>query len=73
MERLLLDVNAVGEKVDSEFILLSKLSANKETNFSDYIIKRHGDKFAQCPKCEILKRLWIHYDWDRVLRCTSIE
>jgi len=54
---LLLDVNAVGEKVGLEPISLSKLSAIKKAKFGDYITKRRGDKFARCSKCEKLKRL----------------
>jgi hypothetical protein len=54
---ILLDVNAVGEKVGLQPISLSKLSAIKKTNFSEYITKRRGDKFARCSNCEKLKRL----------------
>ena len=54
---ILLDVNAVGEKAGLEPISLSKLSAIKKTNFSEYITKRRGDKFARCSNCEKLKRL----------------
>ena len=43
---LLLDVNAVDEKVGLMPIPLSKLSVIKKTNFNDYITKSHGDKFA---------------------------
>ena len=43
---ILLDVNAVGEKVGLEPILLLKLSAIKKAKFSKYITKRRGDKFA---------------------------
>src|ERR1700736_3885963 len=38
-------------------ISLSKLSAIKKANFSEYITKRRGDKFARCSNCEKLKRL----------------
>ena len=54
---ILLDVNDVGEKVGLQPISLSKLSAIKKANFSEYITKRRGDKFARCSKCETLKRL----------------
>ena len=54
---ILLDVNAVGEKVGLEPISLSKLSAIKKAKFSEYITKRRGDKFARCSNCEKLKRL----------------
>ena len=54
---ILLDVNAVGEKVGLHPISLSKLSAIKKSNFSEYITKRRGDKFARCSNCEKLKRL----------------
>jgi hypothetical protein len=54
---ILLDVNAVGEKAGLEPISLSKLSAIKKANFSEYITKRRGDKFARCSNCEKLKRL----------------
>ena len=54
---ILLDVNAVGEKAGLQPISLSKLSAIKKANFSEYITKRRGDKFARCSNCEKLKRL----------------
>jgi hypothetical protein len=54
---ILLDVNAVGEKIGLEPISSSKLSAIKKANFSEYITKRRGDKFARCSNCEKLKRL----------------
>src|SRR5450631_355085 len=54
---ILLDVNAVGEKVGLEPISLSKLNAIKKANFSEYITKRRGDKFARCSNCKKLKRL----------------
>jgi len=55
-KEILLDVNAVGEKVGLQPISLSKLSAIKKTNFSEYITKRRGNKFAQCSNCQKLKR-----------------
>jgi hypothetical protein len=54
---ILLDVNAVGEKVGLQPISLSNLSAIKKAKFSEYITKRRGDKFARCSNCEKLKRL----------------
>jgi hypothetical protein len=59
---ILLDVNAVGEKVGLQPISLSHLSqssnqAIKKAKFSEYITKRRGDKFARCFNCEKLKRL----------------
>jgi len=54
---ILLDVNAVGEKVGLKPISLSKLSAIKKAKFSEYITKRRGDKFARCSTCEKLK--WL--------------
>ena len=30
----------------------------KRTSFKDYIIKRNGNKIAQCSKCEMLKCFW---------------
>ena len=54
---ILLDVNVVDEKVGLEPISLSKLSIIKKANFSEYITKRRGDKFARCSNCEKLKRL----------------
>jgi hypothetical protein len=41
-KNILLDVNTVGEKVGLQPISLSKLSAIKKTNFSEYITKRRG-------------------------------
>ena len=54
---ILLDVNAVGEKVGLEPISLSKLSAIKKANFSEYITKKRGNKFTRCSNCEKLKCL----------------
>jgi hypothetical protein len=42
MKDILLDVNTVGEKVVLQPISLSKLSAIKKTNFSEYITKDEG-------------------------------
>ena len=47
----------MGEKAGLQPISLSKLSAIKKANFSEYITKRRGDKFARCSNCEKLKRL----------------
>ena len=55
---LLVDVNVLGEKASLEPILLSKLSMIMKTNFNNYMTYRHGDKFAQCSKCNTLERLW---------------
>jgi hypothetical protein len=54
---LLLNVNAVGEKVGLKNILLSKLSTIQKANFDAYIIKTRNDKFVWCSKCETSKRL----------------
>jgi hypothetical protein len=34
-----------------------QIECNQETNFSEYITERRGDKFARCSNCEKLKRL----------------
>ena len=53
----MLDVIAVGEKIDLETISLPKFSVIKKENLNDYIAKIHGDKFAWCSKCKTLKHL----------------
>lgn len=54
----MLDVIAVGEKIDLETISLPKFSVIKKENLNDYIAKIHGDKFAWCSKCKMIKCLW---------------
>lgn len=54
----MLDINVVGEKASLGSISLSKLSAIKQTNFSDYVSKICGDKVVRCSKCLTLKNCW---------------
>ena len=56
-KKILLDVNAVGKKASLELILLWKLSAIKNAFFREYIIKKQGNKYAQCSNCKKLKCL----------------
>jgi hypothetical protein len=56
-KNILTDINDVGRIAGCGPISLSKLSVIKNQQFAEYILKRHGDKFARCTTCEKYKGL----------------
>ena len=56
-KNILTDINEVGRMAGCGSISLSKLNVIKNQQFVEYILKRHGDKFARCTTCEKYKGL----------------